>query len=188
MRNRSSAGTPGLSGGEAAGAPRPARPVVLAVVARPHGLKGELVIRRFNPGSTALAVGERVWLEGRGAPGRWARVESTGGDRLGLEGVRDRAQAELLRGAELSVDRSSLPDVESGEFYLHDLIGFQVLDAAGGIVGRLEGLQASGTREYFVIKGAGDVWLPADAPIVAAVDLEAATVRLNIEIDSEKEP
>ena len=74
------------------------------------------------------------------------------------------------------MERSSLPEAEPGEFYLHDLMGCEVVDAAGRRLGTLVGLQASGTKEYFVIKGAEDVWLPADAPIVAAVDLEGATL------------
>jgi len=164
------------------------KPVVLAVVTRAHGLKGEVAVHRFNPASAILATGELVWLEGRQLTGRWVRVSASRGDRLTFEGVSDRTQAEALRGAELSVERASLPVADPGEFYLHDLVGCEVIDAAGRHLGSLTGLQVAGTREYFVIKGTDDVWLPADAPIVAAVDLEAATLHLNVEVDSEDGP
>jgi 16S rRNA processing protein RimM len=184
----SSAGTRTSAAGKGAAAAGPARPVVLAVITRAHGLKGELAIHRFNPSSENLTPGGWVWLEGRSVKGRWARVKTSSGDRIGLEDVSDRSQAEALQGAELSIERSSLPEAAPGEFYLHDLVGFRVRDAAGREIGTLTGLQASGTKEYFVIKGADDVWLPANAPIVAAVDLEAATLHLNVEIDSEVGP
>ena len=96
--------------------------------------------------------------------------------------------ADALRGVELSIERSSLPETPPGEFYLHDLLGCEVLDSMGRRVGTLTGLQTCGTREYFVIKGADDVWLPADAPIVASVDLKAATMHLNVEVDPEDGP
>jgi 16S rRNA processing protein RimM len=176
-----------LGAGKAAGA-EPAQPVVLAVVTRAHGLKGEVAIHHFNPDSATLAPGGLVWLEGQEVTGRWIRIRTLHGDRLALEGVSDRTAAEALRGAELSVERSSLPVADPGEFYLHDLLGCEVIDAAGRHLGPLVGLQACGTGEYFVIKGAEDVWLPADAPIVAAVDLETATLHLNVEVDPEDGP
>jgi 16S rRNA processing protein RimM len=181
----SSAGTRDLGAGKAAVGAKPVEPVVLAVVTRAHGLKGEVAIHRFNPDSAILTPDMLVWLEGRQVTGRWVKINTLRGDRLSLEGVSDRTQAETLRGAELSVERASLPAANPGEFYLHDLLGCEVIDAAGRRLGSLAGLQVGGTREYFVIKGTGDVWLPADAPIVAAVDLEAATLHLNVEIDPE---
>jgi len=157
--------------------------VLLAVVGRAHGLGGEVAVRVFNRESTLLVAGARLWLEAPECPGRWIRVIERRGDRLKLEGVDDRTQAEGLRGARLSVDRASFPVAAEDEFYLHDLIGAEVIDAAGRRLGVLEGLVASGSGEYFVIKGAGETLLPAEAPIVASVDLGAATVRLNVEVD-----
>jgi 16S rRNA processing protein RimM len=175
-----------LRTGQAAGDP-PAQPVALAVIARAHGLKGEVAIHRFNPESTSLAAGESVWLEGPGLGGRWVRIRSVRGDRVFLEGIADRNQAAALRGAQLSVDRGSLPEALAGEYYLHDLLGCEVIDAVGRRLGTLTGVQVAGTKEYFVIQGARDVLLPVDAPILAAVDLEAATMHLNVEVDPEDE-
>lgn len=116
------------------------------------------------------------------------KVAGRRGDYLRLEGISDRVQADTLRGARLSVDRSTLPDIPAGEFYLHDLVGCQVIDAAGRKLGLLTGLQVGGTKEYFVVKGEREVLLPTDAPLVAAVDLSTATMRLNVEIESDGEP
>jgi 16S rRNA processing protein RimM len=176
-----------VGAGESGGGRPPAQPVVLATVGRPHGLDGELGIRRFNPESTGLEAGRLVWVDGAGIAGRWLRVQSRRGEYLRLEGIGRRTDAEALRGARLSVDRASLPEPSAGEFYLHDLLGCQVFDAAGRGLGTLAGVQVGGTREYFVVKGAREVLLPTDASLVAAVDLDAATMHLNVEVEPEEE-
>lgn len=62
--------------------------------------------------------------------------------------IADRTAAEQLRGAELSVLRSSLPALGEGEYYHTDLIGLAALSEAGEAIGTVL------TVENF---GAGDV-------------------------------
>ncbi|HEY9748760.1 MAG TPA: ribosome maturation factor RimM [Allocoleopsis sp.] len=47
-----------------------------------------------------------------------------------LEGIRDRDQAEALRGCKLLVPESDRPQLEEGEFHVIDLIGLEVFDQA----------------------------------------------------------
>lgn len=44
-----------------------------------------------------------------------------------IDGVNDRNAAELLRGVELFINRSDLPDLKDGEYYQADLIGMRVI-------------------------------------------------------------
>ena len=39
--------------------------VEIGVVARPHGVRGELRVHLHNPESTALDAAEEVWIGGR---------------------------------------------------------------------------------------------------------------------------
>jgi 16S rRNA processing protein RimM len=52
-----------------------------------------------------------------------------------IAGVDDRASAGTLTNAELFVPRASLPDLESDEFYLADLIGLAAANEAGQVFG-----------------------------------------------------
>lgn len=164
----------------------PAQPVLLAVIVKAHGLKGELVIRAFNEDSNLLVPGASLWMESPTVAGRRVEVIALEGTRLQLRGVAGRTEAELLRAAQLSVDRSELPAAGEGEAYLHDLIGFQVVDVAGRELGVFEGLQVSGSFEYFVVKGAREILLPAEVPL-GPVDVVGRSLRLTIEVDPDEE-
>jgi len=69
-----------------------------------------------------------------------------------LEGVDDRNAAELLRGYDIMVPKSALPDLEEGEFYWDDLVGCTVRTSDGE--GNLIDL---GTVNYLLETGANDV-------------------------------
>jgi 16S rRNA processing protein RimM len=49
-----------------------------------------------------------------------------------FSGVESREAAEGLRGQHVELDRAALPALEDGEFYIGDLIGCEVADAASG--------------------------------------------------------
>ena len=164
----------------------PRDPVVLAVVVKPHGLRGEVAIHSFNPDSELLKAGSRVWVAPRTGGGKFMEVVETGHNRLKLKGVSDRDGAEALRGAELSIPRAELPGLEPDELYLHDLIGYRVFDAQGRDLGIFRGLQMGGSQEYFVIDGAREVLLPADAPVVASADSSARKLVLAVEVDPDE--
>lgn len=120
---------------------RPAEPetlVRLGVVARPHGVRGELRVHRYNPDSTLLEQVEELWL-----------FEATGPRAVAVEGVRrhgaftlfwlagvvGREAADALRGTEVGVPRDLLPPPEDDEVYHVDLIGSAVVDEAGEDMG-----------------------------------------------------
>jgi len=63
-----------------------------------------------------------------------------------IRGFEDRTSAEVLRGTELFIDRDTLPDAKSGEYYQADLIGFQVIQD-GNKVGVVSGFQNFGAGD-----------------------------------------
>ena len=63
-----------------------------------------------------------------------------------IHGFEDRTSAEVLRGAELFVNRESLPKLKDGEYYQTDLIGFDVI-RDGETVGKVDGFQNFGAGD-----------------------------------------
>ena len=90
--------------------------VALAEIARPHGIRGELRLKLYNPASDVLQSKPRVHLVPREGEARWVRLVSVrevpGTLLVRLDGVRDREAADALRGAKLEVLRSILPEPE----------------------------------------------------------------------------
>ncbi len=69
-----------------------------------------------------------------------------------LDEVADRDRAEGLRGLKLFVERSRLPEPPSESYYWTDLIGLDVLDAAGCSLGRVTGLLDAGVHDVLEVQ------------------------------------
>ena len=109
-------------------------------MARAHGLRGEVAVRTFDPGSETLVAVERVVL--RAALRRGARA--CGASRPAapprrparrFEGVTSRAAAEALVGATVLVFREDLEPPAEGEFFQGDLVGLEARGRGGRAAG-----------------------------------------------------
>jgi len=99
--------------------------VVLGVVTRPHGVRGEVRVHPFNDDSELLAqLREVVALEEEGPA--VVKMKARRGPKYfiaRLEGVDTREAADALRGLELAIPREALPAPDEDEFYYVDAIG-----------------------------------------------------------------
>lgn len=115
--------------------------IELAAIMRAHGLRGELLLKPFNPDSTLLLGCERVLLKGKSGEVVSHQVEGARihSDHvlLTLAEVTDRDQADALRGNLVCVTRAELPQLEEGEYYLVDLVGLEARDASGAPIGKV---------------------------------------------------
>jgi 16S rRNA processing protein RimM len=124
--------------------------IELGRVSRPHGLRGEIEVRLYWPESTALLEAETVVLSPPGATGaegaqricrvRYARATPKG-VLLCLHEVADRDAAEALKGWAVSLERTVMPPLEPGEYYLCDTVGADVLGPDGTRIGKVGALR-----------------------------------------------
>lgn len=156
--------------------------VALGAVARPHGVRGELRIHRFNPDSMLLLDRETVWLrqDGREREVRVERARLHGKlVLLTLEGVRGRDAAEALRGAEVCVPREELPPPDEDELYHVDLVGLSAVREDGTAVGTVSDvIQYPSVDCLAVDSDEGRREIPLLEPYVREVDLDAGRVVL----------
>ena len=68
------------------------------------------------------------------------------------EDIVDRNAAESLKGARIFVPRSSFPTPEDGEYYWVDLIGLQVVNREGVVLGEVRDLMATGPQTVLVLQ------------------------------------
>ena len=90
------------------------------------------------------------------------------------DGIDDRDDADRLRGMELFVPRSALPEPDEDEFYYQDLEGMIALDADGRRIGIVKQVMNHGAGDLLEItadKG-GSLIFPFDKETVPKVDLE----------------
>jgi 16S rRNA processing protein RimM len=109
-------------------------------VAKAHGLRGEVVIMPITNRPDRFVVGAEFW-----SGDRVLRVVSSrphqGGHLVRFEGVDDRNAAEALRGSTLAAEPSGPPP--PGEVWVHEVVGAEVRDRAGQVLGRVVAVQAN---------------------------------------------
>lgn len=113
-----------------------------------QGLKGEVKAKLFTATPDALPrYGALHTKDGRKLVITAFRPAKEGEAVIAFEGVGDRNQAEALKGAELFVDRAALPEADEDEFYHADLMGLEVRDAHGRVLGKVIALHNFGASD-----------------------------------------
>ena len=69
-----------------------------------------------------------------------------------LKGVTDRNEAEALVGWDILIDYAKLPPTEHGEYYWSDLIGLQVENNEGVLLGVIESLLETGANDVIIVQ------------------------------------
>lgn len=88
-----------------------------------------------------------------------------------LVGIATREAAEAVVGRYLEMPPHELPD---GAYYWDDLIGLEVLDPRGGVIGELVEIFRAGENEVYRIVGpSGERLVPALKAVVVEIDLPA---------------
>lgn len=111
----------------------------IGTVLKGHGLKGDVKIHSLLE-NTEILDGVHTLIASY-PDGRIENLELDcvhGHGRkvvLGFKGIEDRAGADALRGAELSIAREDLPPLAAGEYYLSELVGYTVVSDDGTFIG-----------------------------------------------------
>ena len=149
--------------------------IELGSVGAPFGVRGWVKLRSFTDPRERLLEHRRVQL---GRAGTWAAYTIEASGRSGgsltakLSGVDDRDQAQALRGATICIPRSELPQREAKDFYRADLIGCEVMNLQGLLLGRVEYFIETPAHALMVVRGEEEYWVPAVPQHVRRVDLD----------------
>ncbi len=171
----------------ATAAPRAGEPdsVVVGVVHRAHGIRGEVAVEPLSDVPGRLAAGSALTAVDRRGGRRELRVASArphqGLSLVTFEEVADRDAAEALRGATLEVALAEVPPPPAGAFYQFQLVGCRCRDAAAGELGLVTDLVDDGGGQILVVSGpAGEVLVPFVERFIRSIDLEARSIELEL--------
>jgi 16S rRNA processing protein RimM len=129
-------------------------------IVKAHGIRGEVVVEavtnrpeRFTPGAV-LYAGEREFTVRRASPqggpdpaGRMTRARWI----VSFDGIVDRNEAERLRDTVLSGEPLDYDD-DAGELWVHELVGSELLDPAGRVLGRVAAIEANPASDLLVLE------------------------------------
>jgi 16S rRNA processing protein RimM len=86
-------------------------------------------------------------------------------------------QVESLVGAEVYLPLSELPELEEDQYYYHELIGFEVIDEALGLIGYVQIIYDLETQDLLGVTHQGkEVLIPIQDGIITKVDKAAKKV------------
>lgn len=151
-------------------------------IVAPYGVRGWVKIQPATEEVDGLLAYPNWWL---GQAGNWRQQDWVEGRAHGailvarLEGCEDRDQAFVLRGQQIAVPRSAMPEPKSDEYYWCDLIGLRVENAAGENLGQVEDVFATGANDVLVVCGDRERLIPFIEPVLIEVDFAAAKIRVD---------
>ena len=152
--------------------------VVVGVVVKSHGIRGEVVVENRSDNPDRWSPDATVF-DRDGMPMRIADVRPNKGRLLvRFEGVDDRTAADRLRGRELLVPESWLPELPEGEWWPHQIEGCRIVTEAGRDLGVVTVVIANPANDLWVtVDDAGDETLiPALADLLLQIDVVAKRI------------
>ena len=153
----------------------------VGAIASAHGVRGQFKVKPFTATPRDIAAYGPVWAGDRQLTLQIRGMTANGFVIVAAEGVTDRNAAEALRGTELQVERSALPDAADDEVYHADLIGLPAEMPDGSVIGTIIGLHNFGAGELVELcpSGGSSLLLPFGGDNLVEIDLEGGRVVLD---------
>jgi 16S rRNA processing protein RimM len=154
--------------------------IAVAKIVQPFRLEGYLKIRVYSEIPERLKTLKSVYLS-RNGEYRGFIIEDLiirpPQVLLKLKGVDTREDALNLVQKELFVPESQKLPLEPGAFYIHDLIGMDVVTTDGEQIGKISAVYQGGANDvYEVRQGEKEVLIPAVSQFVKKVDTKTRQV------------
>ena len=153
--------------------------ICVGAIAGAFGVRGEVRLKSFTAQPEDIESYGPLFSEDGTQTFRVSLIGQTkNGFTARLSNVQTKEQADALRGMRLFVDRDVLPGLPDDEFYHADLIGLEVYDTGGTLLGRVENVLNHGASDLLEVKpNVGEtVLLPFTVAAVPTVDLTAGRI------------
>lgn len=157
-------------------------PILVGRIGAAHGIRGEVRVKSFTDPVDAIADygpldagdGKRLTIDRLRDQGTMLVVK--------FREVADRTAAEALNGRDLFVARSALPELDDEETFYHaDLVGLDVVDTAGDLLGHVVAVPNFGAGDLLEIRPVDGAlfYLPFTRAMVPVVDVKAGRVTID---------
>jgi 16S rRNA processing protein RimM len=143
-------------------------------VSRAHGIGGEVSVKQLTEVGERFDTGSKLQLE----DGRTLTVESSRPHQSVLlvkfEEIADRTAAESIRGQVLLISSDTSPEPPAGSFWVHQLVGMEVVTEDGRSLGRITEVESNPANDLWVTDSG--TLIPAVREFVTDVDPKSGKV------------
>jgi 16S rRNA processing protein RimM len=140
--------------------------VAVGRVGKPHGLDGSFFVERASDQPELFAAGAELVVDGQ--PARVVESKRARGRPV------IRLDRRVPRGAPLEVPQSALPPPAEGEYYVFQLVGLDVVEDGGDLLGRVVDVAPGVAND--VLELDSGLALPMVEDCVRTVDLAEARI------------
>lgn len=158
---------------------------LIGYILKPQGLKGEVKVdsvspyleryRRLNKVFLKLEENKQTYsIEKVRISGRFVYIK--------FSEINSRNEAELLRKAEILIEEKDLIQPAENEFFVHDLIGCQVISENNDVIGKLTDVVQISSNDVYVVQSTEgiEILIPATKEVVKQVDIENKQITIHI--------
>ncbi|MGQ0823521.1 MAG: ribosome maturation factor RimM [Actinomycetota bacterium] len=143
----------------------------VARIGKAHGLRGEVVVVPITNVASRFVVGARLFCDDEKLTIASSRPNQ-GAFVVRFEGVDDRTEAERLRNRVLTAEPLAAPP--AGEIWVHEVIGAEVRDRTGTVLGRVESVEANPAHDLLVLEEGGLI------PMVFVVEHDSGVIVVEV--------
>ena len=154
--------------------------VLLGVLQKPHGIRGEIGMRIATDFPERLRVGRTVYLGDERLPRKIVGIRHKADLFLLLfEGISQREEVAALTNQEVFASVRELPSLPEGRYYHHQLIGLEVWEK-NTLLGELMEILSTGANDVYVVRETNgkELLLPAIPQVILETDLKRG--RINV--------
>ncbi len=151
--------------------------IPLGKISKPHGIRGEVKIYPYSgspeqfvdaykhvymavdkQGPLVEQTIERARIQGKLVLAKFANCS-------------DRAAAEHIVGLEVFVHKNNLPELGENEFYLHELVGKEIVDTSGTLLGVSNRILTTSGRDLLIVQNRGRKYMvPIVGDFIQSID------------------
>lgn len=157
--------------------------VTIAQIGRPHGLNGFVTVHPMTYDANRFEELTYLYLDDEFLTK--LKIETievlTKSLRIKFVGIDSREAAEKLRNQELVIDESEMIDLPEDVYFHHELIGCEIFNKAGELIGTISSVMESTANDIYVVKTLAEteVLIPAISQFVKKTDIKLK--RIDIE-------
>lgn len=130
--------------------------VVIGRFGKPHGIKGLITVVSFTePRDNILHYTDwHARISNKWQPLTLLHIEMNNKFILTqVEGYREREDVGRLTNTDIAVKREQLPTLQQGDYYWHQLLGMQVVNQQGALLGKVTEMLPTGANDVLVVMG-----------------------------------
>ena len=175
----------GMVPDQPAGSPLSGEPVfvIIGKLRRPHGLHGEMILEIHTDYPERFSVGNTIRVGRQQTP---LLIRSIRPHKefllIAFEGYKSPEDLVDFRNQPVFIDTKDIPDLPTGEYYHHQLIGLQVISENEEQIGTVVEILVTGANDVLVVqqKDNIEVLLPYVSEYLIEVNLDLRYLKMRI--------